>query len=81
MADTVDVHIGNSVRALRTAAGLTTADAASALGLDLAGYRARETGAKRLRARELFALARLLEAPVSAFFAHCPHRSPGAASG
>ncbi len=72
MANAVDAHVGARIRGLREERKVPTATAAEALGLAPEHYAGREAGSERIGAAELFRLAKLLDAPVSAFFADLP---------
>lgn len=72
MANAVDAHVGARVRTLREQRKVSTATAADVLGLTPEQYAGREAGSERIGAAELFQLAKLLNTPMSAFFADLP---------
>ena len=73
MTNSIDLHVGQRVRALRLAAALSTQHVAHALGLSAEAYKARENGIERLSAGQLFDLARLFRVAIGSFFEGLPH--------
>lgn len=68
----VDVHVGQAVRWRRKLRGLSQEALARRLGLTFQQVQNYETGANRISASALHAIARTLEVPVSAFFEGLP---------
>jgi transcriptional regulator with XRE-family HTH domain len=68
----VDVHVGQAVRWRRKLRGLSQEALARRLGLTFQQVQKYETGANRISASALHAIARTLEVPVSAFFEGLP---------
>jgi transcriptional regulator with XRE-family HTH domain len=66
-SNSVDALIGERLRELRTERGLTASGMANALAVTEKRINGFEQGTARIRARELFVLAALLDAPISAF--------------
>jgi transcriptional regulator with XRE-family HTH domain len=67
--NSVDVHVGARVRSRRMAVGLTQDTLAKAVGITFQQIQKYEKGANRVGASRLQAIARILEMPVSYFFA------------
>lgn len=67
--NSVDVHVGARVRSRRMAVGLTQDKLAKAVGITFQQIQKYEKGANRVGASRLQAIARILEMPVSYFFA------------
>lgn len=67
--NSVDVHVGARVRSRRMAMGLTQDKLAKAVGITFQQIQKYEKGANRVGASRLQAIARILEMPVSYFFA------------
>lgn len=63
-----DIAVGANVRRLRTEAGVTLAELATALGLSHQQLQKYETGANRISAGMLLAMARYFTLPVDALF-------------
>lgn len=63
-----DIVVGSNVRRLRTEAGITLAELAAALALSHQQLQKYETGANRISAGMLLALARCFALPVDALF-------------
>jgi len=64
----VDRHVGQTVRKLRRRAGLSQPQLAQAMGVSFQQVQKYETGANRIGASGLFAIARRLSVPVSQLF-------------
>ncbi len=64
----VDVAVGQRIRALRSAQGLTQTELAQSIGVTFQQIQKYESGANRVSASRLFDLARTLQVPVSHFF-------------
>jgi transcriptional regulator with XRE-family HTH domain len=77
----VDVHVGQAVRWRRKLRGLSQEALARRLGLTFQQVQKYETGANRISASALHAIARTLEVPVSAFFEGLPGTADGAGPG
>ncbi len=67
--NSVDVHVGARVRSRRMAVGLTQDKLAKAVGITFQQIQKYEKGSNRVGASRLQAIARILEMPVSYFFA------------
>ena len=67
--NSVDVHVGVRVRSRRMAIGLTQDRLAKALGITFQQIQKYEKGSNRIGASRLQAISRILNAPVSYFFA------------
>jgi len=74
----VDVHVGQAVRWRRKLRGLSQQALARRLGLTFQQVQKYETGANRISASALHAIARTLEVPVAAFFEGLPDAVDGA---
>jgi len=70
--DGIDVHIGQRLRGLRAARGLSQADVAAKVDLSFQQIQKYESGKSRVSAAKLCALALALEIPVSFFFEGWP---------
>ena len=68
----VDVHVGRAVRWRRKLRGLSQQALAERIGLTFQQVQKYETGANRISASALHAIARTLEVPVSFFFDGLP---------
>ena len=64
----VDVHVGRRVRLRRRELGVSQAWLADRLGLTFQQIQKYERGANRISASKLYAIAKLLEAPITYFF-------------
>lgn len=64
----VDEHIGRRVRSRRKIARLSQSQLADELGLTFQQVQKYERGTNRISASKLFAIAKVLEVPVSYFF-------------
>ena len=65
-----DSTVAENVRKAREASGKSTTECATAIGLGLESYLARESGQERFRSAELLELAKLFPAPMASFFAN-----------
>ena len=70
--NSVDVHVGSRVRMRRMAVGLTQDKLARALGLTFQQVQKYEKGSNRIGAGRLQAISRILDAPLSYFYAEGP---------
>lgn len=79
----VDVHVGRAVRVQRKLRGLTQQALAERIGLTFQQVQKYETGANRISASALHAIAGALGVPVAAFFEGLPEagRAEGAGDG
>ncbi len=71
MADSphpIDIHVGRRLRARRRLLGLTQESLASAVDIKFQQIQKYESGANRVSASRLWALAKALDVPVSYFF-------------
>ena len=66
--DRIDVLVGQRVRALRCAQGMSQADLGQKVGVRFQQIQKYESGANRVSASRLLALAQTLGVPVSHFF-------------
>ena len=73
----VDVHVGMRLWQSRRLRGMTQGDLAERLGLTFQQVQKYETGANRVSASRLAAIAGLLEVPIASFF---PERGPASGS-
>lgn len=64
----VDVHVGRRVRLRRRELGASQAWLADRLGLTFQQIQKYERGANRISASKLYAIAKLLEVPITYFF-------------
>ena len=71
-AHPIDVHVGQAVRRLRKARGVSQEALAAALGLTFQQVQKYENGANRVSASKLFQISRFLQVEVSAFFEGAP---------
>ena len=79
-ADPIHVHVGQRLRTLRKASGLTQAELGAAVGVTLQQIQKYEAGKNRISATMLYGVARRLATPVGAFFEGLPDpalREPG----
>ena len=72
----VDLHVGRRVRGKRRALGLTEADLAKALGVDVSRIGAYERGTERVLSEHLVRLSEMMEVPLSYFFPATPCPCP-----
>ncbi len=68
MAHPIDLHVGKRLRQRRRLLGMTQQSLADAVNIRFQQIQKYESGANRISASRLWALARALEAPVSYFF-------------
>lgn len=66
--DRIDVLVGQRIRALRSAQGMSQAELGQRVGVRFQQIQKYESGANRVSASRLLALARTLGVPVSHFF-------------
>jgi transcriptional regulator with XRE-family HTH domain len=66
--DRIDVLVGQRIRALRSAQGMSQADLGQRVGVRFQQIQKYESGANRVSASRLLALAHTLGVPVSHFF-------------
>lgn len=71
-AKSIEQIIGERIRARRTQMGLVQEQLAAALGISYQQIQKYESGASRITASRLLALAERLEVPVTYFFAGLP---------
>lgn len=64
----IDIHIGNQLRAIRTRRGLTQKNIGAMLGVTSQQVQKYERGSNRIDANNLYCLARELKIPVGFFF-------------
>ena len=64
----VDVHVGSRLRLRRLTLGLSQEKLGKQLGLTFQQVQKYERGANRIGASRLYAIAQILEAPISFFF-------------
>ena len=64
----IDIHVGRRLRARRRLLGLTQETLASAVDIKFQQIQKYESGANRVSASRLWALAKALDVPVSYFF-------------
>jgi len=69
----VDVHVGNRVRQRRSLLGMSRTQLAELLGVTFQQVQKYERGTNRMASSRLFQLSRILDVPVSYFFAEMPH--------
>ena len=78
----VDRQVGHKVRQLRRQAGVSQVDLAQALGVSFQQVQKYETGANRIGASKLLAIARRLSLPVAVLFEGLgPQATPRAGRG
>lgn len=65
---TIDQHIGEKIRARRAELGLTQEQLAATLDISYQQIQKYETGANRISAARLYALARRMQVPIAWFF-------------
>lgn len=79
MPNPIDVHVGARVRLRRLSLGLSQEKLGEQLGLTFQQVQKYERGANRIGASRLYAIAQILDAPVSHFFeglADAPTEAP-----
>jgi len=64
----IDVHVGRRVRFMRLARGLSQGHVADKLGITFQQVQKYERGVNRVSASKLWALAEILDTPISSFF-------------
>jgi transcriptional regulator with XRE-family HTH domain len=69
VAHPVDIHVGERIRSRRHLLGLTQQALGKALGLTSQQMYKYESASNRVSASRLFAIAKVLDVPVSYFFA------------
>ncbi len=72
MAHPIDLHVGQRLRQRRCLLGLTQQRLAAAVGIKFQQIQKYESGANRVSASRLWALAQALDTPVSYFFENLP---------
>ncbi|WP_306252590.1 helix-turn-helix domain-containing protein [Parvularcula sp. IMCC14364] len=72
MAHPIDLHVGQRLRQRRCLLGLTQQRLAASVGIKFQQIQKYESGANRVSASRLWALANALETPVSYFFEDLP---------
>jgi len=65
----IDVHVGSRIRLRRTLLGMSQERLGEALGLTFQQVQKYERGVNRVGASRLFDLSRVLDVPISFFFA------------
>lgn len=68
----VDTHVGNQLRALRLAKGLSQTAVAKKIGVAYQQLQKYETGLNRVSISTMMALARLFEVPIAHFYEGAP---------
>lgn len=68
----IDVHVGSRVRLRRMTLGMSQERLGRLLGLTFQQVQKYEKGANRIGASRLYAIARILDAPVQFFFEEMP---------
>jgi transcriptional regulator with XRE-family HTH domain len=72
----VDRHVGRRIRGKRLALGLSEADLAKALGVDVDRIRAYERGTERVPSEHLVRLSEVMDVALSYFFPAIPCPGP-----
>ena len=72
----VDRHVGRRIRGKRRALGLTEADLAKALGVEVDTIQAYERGTQRVPSEHLVRLGEFMEVELSYFFPATPCPRP-----
>ena len=75
--DPVDVHVGARMRELRKSQGVSQTDLGSAIGVTFQQIQKYEKGTNRVSASMLYAIARRLAVPLTAFFEGLPDPALG----
>jgi len=75
----IDIHVGARVRLRRTLLGLSQEKLGEALGLTFQQVQKYERGINRVGASRLFALARVLDVPITFFYEELPAALSGGA--
>lgn len=65
----IDVHVGRRIRLRRSLLGLSQSEVANAMGLTFQQVQKYERGANRVSSSRLFDIARILDVPISYFYA------------
>ena len=68
----VDVHVGQRIRHHRRVIGMSIEKMAAEIGISYQQFQKYETGANRVVASRLYAVARVLDMPVASFFEGLP---------
>jgi transcriptional regulator with XRE-family HTH domain len=76
-----DIHVGSRIRMRRNMLGMSQEKLGEHLGITFQQIQKYEKGTNRVGASRLQAIASILEAPVSFFFADAPDRRPGELGG
>ena len=76
-----DIHVGSRIRMRRNMLGMSQEKLGEHLGITFQQIQKYEKGTNRVGASRLQAIASILEAPVSFFFADAPGRGPGELGG
>ena len=79
-ADSVDIEVGQSIKAHRLAAGLSQTALADGIGVTFQQVQKYEKGSNRVGAGRLTRIARTLDIPVTTFFAGRDRSTEGASS-
>ncbi|GGD10566.1 helix-turn-helix domain-containing protein [Aquisalinus flavus] len=79
MAHPIDLHVGQRLRQRRCLLGMTQQRLAEAVGIKFQQIQKYESGANRVSASRLWALANALEVSVSYFFDDLSHTKPNGA--
>jgi len=64
----IDTHLGRRLREMRIARDLSEAEMAKRLDIEVSQLRDHQAGTARIDPTRLFALAYLMDVPISAFF-------------
>jgi transcriptional regulator with XRE-family HTH domain len=75
VANEIDAHVGSRLRLRRLLLGISQEKLGGALGLTFQQIQKYERGANRVGASRLFDLSRVLDVPVSYFFADMPEET------
>ena len=76
-----DIHVGSRIRLRRNMLGMSQEKLGENLGITFQQIQKYEKGTNRVGASRLQAIASILEAPVSFFFADAPGGGPGELGG
>lgn len=76
-----DIHVGSRIRLRRNMLGISQEKLGENLGITFQQIQKYEKGTNRVGASRLQAIASILEAPVSFFFADAPGGGPGELGG
>ncbi len=69
-ANAIDAHVGHRVRTRRTLLGLNQTPLGEALGITFQQVQKYENGSNRIGASRLYHLSKILDVPVSYFYAY-----------